>query len=111
MDDPVAIALKCRADVILAFVPQASTGLRAPSGLRRENLAFALLELFAKHHAVIVPRKLTPFASGPTPNTSASVWPTSANVWRVPRLTPWRTRSPVTSNGTYSRAWSVLAVV
>ena len=29
-----------------------------------------------------------PWASGPTPKISASVWPRSANVWRVPRSTP-----------------------
>ena len=35
-----------------------------------------------------------PWSSGGTPNSSASVWPRSANVGRVPRSTPGRTRAP-----------------
>ena len=37
-------------------------------------------------------RKLVPCSSGATPKTSATVWPRSANVARVPRSTPARTR-------------------
>ena len=58
------------------------------------------------------PRKLVPCASGPTPNTSASVCAEVGEGRRACRgPTPARTRGPVTSSGTYSREWSVLGVV
>src|SRR5581483_64045 len=55
-------------------------------------------------------RKLTP-AGMAVPKFSATVWPMSESVLRVPRFTPARACLPWTSRGTYSRLWSVDAVV
>src|SRR5581483_1906346 len=101
VDDAVAIALKRRTHLVLALLAQASARVGALGRLRREDLALALLELLTDRHKAF--RKLSPCASGPTPNTSASVCPTSANVRRVPRSTPWRTAGPSAKTGTYSR--------
>ena len=49
-------------------------------------------------------KKLVPCSNGPTLNTSAIVWPRSANVCLVPRSTPARTAAPVRNTGTCSRA-------
>src|SRR5437867_2501739 len=48
MDDPVAVALKRRPDVVFRLLPEAAARFGAPGGLSREDLAFARLELFTQ---------------------------------------------------------------
>ena len=82
VDHAVAIALEGRPNRILRLRPQPAAAVGALGGLRREDLAFALLELLADDHGVdarsaaweaISPRKLLPPGSAATPNRSASV--------------------------------------
>src|SRR5712691_11575872 len=103
MDDAIAIALKRRTHVVLSLSAQASARIGALGRLRRQVFTFSLFQLLAKGRHTIADKKLVPFASWPTPKTSARVWPRSANVCLVPRSTA-RTHLPVTSSGTYSRA-------
>jgi hypothetical protein len=103
VDDAVAVALEGGPHIVLGLRAQTPAGVGASGGLGREDLALARFELFADGHEVMSERKLAPCTSGPTPKTSASVWPTSANVRRVPRSAPARTCRPVASSGTYSR--------
>ena len=112
VNDAVAIALKCRAHIVFDFRMKPSAGGGALGRLLCESLPLACFQLLSKRHdAAISRKKLVPWAIGPTfgscacqrrPNTSASVCPRSANVFRVPRSTR-PTRAPVTSSGTYSR--------
>ena len=103
VDDAIAIALKRRTDRILGLVLQASPGVAALRRLRREDLALARLEVFANRHLLrISRRKLVPLGSLGTSNNSASVWPRSANVSRIPMSTPGLTAAPVTKIGTCS---------
>src|SRR5580765_3103075 len=116
VDDAIAIPLERRADVVLGLRPGTATAVGGPGRLRRENLAFTRLELLANQgHRRRTPqragRKLVPWPSAPTPKLSATVWPRSANVSRVPSAVPTATSGPVTSSGTCSREWSVLGVV
>jgi hypothetical protein len=50
VDDAIAIPLKRRADVVFSFRAETATRVRAPGGLRREDVAFPLLELLADRH-------------------------------------------------------------
>ena len=134
VDDAVAVALERGPDVVFGRWTKASARVGAFRRLRRQDVALTRFELFTKtchtverrgrrkrrgsypedrtlrtlralrSYFVISRRKLVPWAMRPTPKSSASVWPRSANVFRVPRSTPARTRAPVTSSGTYSRA-------
>src|SRR5207249_9050143 len=86
VDDSIAVALKCRADVVCRLGPEPAARLGAFRRLGRQNLAFARLELLANRgqrgcccHTVISARKLVPFVRRPTPKISARVWPRSAN--------------------------------
>ena len=112
VDDAIAIALKRRADLVFRLLAQAPARIGALGRLGREDLALARFELLSRvvirlnaklakaakldrsysaglacsrSSRVISRRKLVPWAIGPTPKISASVWPRSANVWRVPR--------------------------
>src|SRR5262252_103809 len=114
VNDPVAIALESRPDVVFPFGAKTSPGVGALGCLRREYLPLTRLQLLSqghRGHGAISARKLVPWASRPAPNRSLSDWPRSANVRRVPTSMPARTREPTTSSGTYSREWSVLGVV
>ena len=104
VDDPIAIALKRGADGILCLGAQPAARVGALGRLRRENVAFPLsscsrmrhrVRPAARHRKYISPRKLVPCSSGPTPNSSASVCPRSANVVRVPISVPGLDRRPV----------------
>jgi hypothetical protein len=53
--------------------------------------------------ATISPAKLVPISRDATPSKLAAVWPASAKVGRVPRLTWRRRRWPATRSGTSSR--------
>src|ERR1043165_3545237 len=92
VNDAIAIALKGRTDRVLGFFADASLAVGALRRLRRENLPLALFELFANGgghaHNIISRRKLVPLARSPTAKFSASVWPRSANVDRVPMSAP-----------------------
>ena len=101
VDDAIAIALERRPDRIFRLLADAALAVGALRGLRREDLALPLLRAVRGSRRVmraaiiVAARKLVPCASGPTPKFSASVWPRSANVARVPRSTPALTPRPV----------------
>src|SRR6185436_4425446 len=50
VDDAIAVPLKRRTDVVFSFWTQTPARVRAPGGLRREDVAFPLLELLADRH-------------------------------------------------------------
>ena len=105
VDDAIAVALEGGTDVVFGLGPQPSArvgGTWRPAGARiSRSRCFELRRESAS--CSDRRRKLVPCASGPMPKLSAIVCPRSANVSRVPRSSPARTRGPVTSSGTYSR--------
>ncbi len=115
----VAIPLECGPDGIFRFRTQPPARIGALGRLWRQDLALARLQLFSYRHVTAVrcpcharaarqreaarhacapppacARKLVPWSSGPTPNTSASVCARSANVGRTPRSVPGCTPAP-----------------
>src|SRR5262249_17068743 len=92
VDDAIAVPLKRRSYIIFRLYAQPAARCTASGRLWRQNFHLALLELFSNGHnrvnstvdvqrcPVISPKKLVPEQSGATLNSSASVWPTSANV-------------------------------
>jgi hypothetical protein len=72
VNDAVAVALERGTDVIFLLRPETSTRPIALRRLRCENLMLALFQLFADSQR-ISPRKLVPFARGPTLKISATV--------------------------------------
>ncbi len=110
VDDAVPIALEHRADGILGLRTQPPAAAGAARGLGCEMSGFECFELLANRrherwpvYFRIPDRKLWPWASGGTSNTSASVCPRSANVARVPMFISDRNALPASSTGTYSR--------
>ena len=113
VDDAIAIALKRRPDVVFRLRPQPAARVGALGRLRREDLALARFELLANRHDTMQAeglRYMTISAGSscrararPTPKSSASVWPRSANVAARAEVDAAGTRAPVTSSGTYSR--------
>ena len=92
VDDAIAIALERRADVVFGLRPEHGRGCRRSwPPAARESRARALRAAGESGSCdVAIPevprRKLVPCASGATPKFSASVWPRSANVARVPEI-------------------------
>ena len=93
VDDAIAIALEGRADrdprspcapgpCCRRSSTPAARGSPAPAVRAVRGSTASCAFHYARR------RKLVPLASGPTPKFSASVWPRSANVDRVPRSTP-----------------------
>src|SRR5690606_34937592 len=106
MHHAVTVALKRRPDGILGLGPPPPLRCGALGRVRAEGVVLALFELFANGHGedgASAWRKPVPLGSGPTEKLSASVWPRSANVARVPRSTSATTVAPTASSGTYSR--------
>ena len=112
VDDAIAIALERRADRIVVFRPQPAARVGALRRLRREDLAFALLELLAYGHGAgarsptgsaisrrkLVPlgrgrRRTAPRSSGRDPRTSAACRGRRRRGRRRRRGTPARTRA------------------
>ena len=107
-DEPrVHFAVNCASVGCPLLREEAYTGARLPEQLEDQTRRFLSPARAARElhecSTTISSRKLVPRARGPTPKLAASVCPRSANVRRVPRSEPRRTRGPVTSNGTYSR--------
>ena len=112
VDDAIAIALKRRADRILGFGAQPAACVGALGRLRRENVALPPFELLpdgmapahrSRSYQRYPARKLVPWSSGPTPKSSASVCPRSAERLPHARSTPALTDDPPPGHGTCSR--------
>src|SRR5690606_33570598 len=95
----------------------AEARVRSVGASRRQERRVAKLPVIHGHrHAhstpplIISPRKERPLPRNGMPKYSATEAPRSANVSRMPKGTA-RTLLPATSAGTYSREWSVEAVV
>src|SRR5688572_31347023 len=69
VDDPIAIALERRTNRVLGLLVDAALAVSALRGLRRQDLALSLLELFTDRyghaHSIMSRRKLVPCASLP----------------------------------------------
>ncbi len=121
VDDAIAVALKRRPDVVFELGTQPVPASRRSWPPRAPACRVARFELLSETcHTTInaepaetaekiilcvfsdfcvlrvsSERKLVPWARGPTPKISASVWPRSANVRRMPRSAPARTCRPI----------------
>ncbi len=111
MDDAIAIALKRRPDVVFRLRRAAGRASRrswppAARGSRARAASSCSRMCHVDHARAVSLRESSCRArSGPTPKSSASVWPRSANVAARAEIDARRARAaPATSSGTYSRA-------